>query len=398
MPLLKIELEAYKLLEVEFETYKVRKMGDIKVAMADGMIRKISDPLSISINWDVNANAGFECLSCARLKQELRRATRELESVTEIIRILSAEMFISVKEVKDATCDEYSKSNGSKVMFQAVNNQIDEQAAVVEELTHKEKDSPELNARMDNGIEALSESKETYKVTDRTNEQHPTSYNLYDSSGSKHHSSLPKRSESAMKHIPVIVNAEIVMEKGGKDTLRIRSECSKRFENNNYNRLNKANKHKISLMGDSHSRGNVINISHHLGSNFDLFGVIKPGASIIDIVPQNTVNYRHLTKKDVILIQAGSNDVYRNNSKTALMQIKNVCEILSSTNIILLDITHRYNLIETSCVNKEIQSYNRKLKKVVKLYKLVTILEASNNREDFTRKGLYLNKSRKRQL
>jgi hypothetical protein len=55
-------------------------------------------------------------------------------------------------------------------------------------------------------------------------------------------------------------------------------------------------------------------------------------------------------------------------------------------------------LIETSCVNKEIQSYNRKLKKVVKLYKHVTILEANNNREDFTRKGLYLNKAGKRQL
>jgi hypothetical protein len=56
-------------------------------------------------------------------------------------------------------------------------------------------------------------------------------------------------------------------------------------------------------------------------------------------------------------------------------------------------------LIETSCVNKEIQTYNRKLiKKVVKLYKHVTILEVSNNREDFTRKGLYLNKAGKRQL
>jgi hypothetical protein len=105
--LLKIELETYKLLEVEFETYKVRKMGDIKVAIADGIIGKINDPLSISINR--NVNAGFECLSCARLKLELRRATLELESVTEIIRILSEEMFISVKEVRDATCDDIVK-------------------------------------------------------------------------------------------------------------------------------------------------------------------------------------------------------------------------------------------------------------------------------------------------
>jgi hypothetical protein len=64
-----------------------------------------------------------------------------------------------------------------------------------------------------------------------------------------------------MKHIPLIVNAEIVMEKGDKDTHRIRSECSKGFENSNYNRLNKANKLKIVLMGGSHSRGNIINIS-----------------------------------------------------------------------------------------------------------------------------------------
>jgi hypothetical protein len=124
--------------------------------------------------------------------------------------------------------------------------------------------------------------------------------------------------------------------------------------------------------------------------------VIKPGASIIDIVPQTTVNYTHLTKKDVM--QAGSNDVYRNNAKTALMQIINFCEVLNNTNIILLDITHRYDLIENSCVNKEIQTYNRKLKKVTKLYKHVTILEASNNREDFTSNGLYLNKAEKRKL
>jgi hypothetical protein len=108
------------------------------------------------------------------------------------------------------------------------------------------------------------------------------------------------------------------------------------------------------------------------------------------------VKYRHLTKKDAILIQAGSIDVYKNNSKAAIMQIQNFCETLSNTNIIFF--FHRYDLMQTSCVNKEIQTYNRKLKKVVKLSKHVTIAEASINREDFTRKGLYLNKAGKRQL
>jgi hypothetical protein len=71
------------------------------------------------------------------------------------------------------------------------------------------------------------------------------------------------------------------------------------------------------LLGDNHSKGNIKNTSYHLGSDFGLFGVIKPGASIIDIVPQTTAKYRHLTKKDAVLIQAGSTDVYKNNSKPA---------------------------------------------------------------------------------
>jgi hypothetical protein len=71
------------------------------------------------------------------------------------------------------------------------------------------------------------------------------------------------------------VNAEVVMEKGDKDIYRMGSQSSKVFENKNVNGLIKAKKHKIILMGDNHSKGNIKNISHHLGSDFDLFGVIK---------------------------------------------------------------------------------------------------------------------------
>jgi hypothetical protein len=53
-----------------------------------------------------------------------------------------------VKEVRDAACDDYRISNGSKVKFQTVNNQIDEQAAVVKEFQNKGKDSSESNTRI----------------------------------------------------------------------------------------------------------------------------------------------------------------------------------------------------------------------------------------------------------
>lgn len=54
--------------------------------------------------------------------------------------------------------------------------------------------------------------------------------------------------------------------------------------------------------------------------------------------------------------------------------------------------------MDTSCVNKEVQSFNRKLRKVTKQYKHVTILEISRSRETFTHHGLHLNKLGKRQI
>jgi hypothetical protein len=74
----------------------------------------------------------------------------------------------------------------------------------------------------------------------------------------------------------------------------------------------------------------------------------------------------------------------------------NFCEALTHVNTIILDISHRYDLIETSCVNSEIQVFNRKLRKVTKLYKHVKVLEVSRNRNVFTRHGLHLNGEGKR--
>jgi hypothetical protein len=52
----------------------------------------------------------------------------------------------------------------------------------------------------------------------------------------------------------------------------------------------------------------------------------------------------------------------------------------------------------TSCVNKEVQAFNRKLRKVTKPYKHVTILKVSRSIETFTQHGMHLNKLRKRQI
>jgi hypothetical protein len=83
---------------------------------------------------------------------------------------------------------------------------------------------------------------------------------------------------------------------------------------------NETNKHKIMIIGDSHCRGTARNTSDYLGEKFVVMGMIKPGAGIEDIFASMNLNYICLTTKDVIVVQGGTNDVYRNNTRLALTQ------------------------------------------------------------------------------
>jgi predicted protein tyrosine phosphatase len=111
------------------------------------------------------------------------------------------------------------------------------------------------------------------------------------------------------------------------------------------------------IICDSHCRGVARIKSDYSGGKFEAMGTIKPGAGIENILATMNLNYRHLIKKDVIVVQGGANDVYRNNAQT-----EKFCKNLSNVNIIIFDIPHQYDLMETSCVNKEIKIFNRKFR------------------------------------
>ena len=64
----------------------------------------------------------------------------------------------------------------------------------------------------------------------------------------------------------------------------------------------------------------------------------------------------------------------------------------SHANIILTCIPQRYDLPEWSCVNTEIESFKRKLGKIMKKNsKYVTVMKTDSNREYFMRHGLHMN-------
>jgi len=102
-----------------------------------------------------------------------------------------------------------------------------------------------------------------------------------------------------------------------------------------------------------------------------------------------------LTKKDIVVLWGGSNDIARNNSLEGLKHILELFINANHTNVILLTAPHRHDLITNSCVNKEVEMFNKKLHKKVQGFKKVEIIDVVNERNCYTRHGQHLNSAGK---
>jgi len=74
------------------------------------------------------------------------------------------------------------------------------------------------------------------------------------------------------------------------------------------------------------------------------------------------VKLQQLTKKDVVVLWGGgSNDIERNNLSTGMKHLLEFVTNANHTNVILISDPHRYDLMSNSCVNVEVEKFNRKL-------------------------------------
>jgi YbbR domain-containing protein len=99
-------------------------------------------------------------------------------------------------------------------------------------------------------------------------------------------------------------------------------------------------------------------------------------------VKSATSDIVNLTISDVVVFCGGSNDVSNSISKIVLKHILNFIKHSNNTNIILLSVPHRHDLMDSSCVNSEIRTFNRKLMKCMEIVEY-TVLEINPNRECF---------------
>ena len=119
---------------------------------------------------------------------------------------------------------------------------------------------------------------------------------------------------------------------------------------------------------------------------------VCPGAGVDTISTSIEREIKQLSKQDVVVVVwGGSKDVGRNESKQGINRIQKFVETNKHTNIILMEVPHRHDLMQESCVNKEVERYNSRMRKYMKIYKNVTVLQVNLDRSGFTTHGQHTN-------
>jgi hypothetical protein len=156
--------------------------------------------------------------------------------------------------------------------------------------------------------------------------------------------------------------------------------------------------HTVMVIGDSHARGCAAKLMEKLGKSFEVTGIVKPGTGLEVITSMEAEGISKRTKKDVVVIWGGSNDIAKNAAKTGLKHMAKFMKGNSHTNIVILAVPQRHDLSILSCVNNEVIVFNRKLQKMMMTYNNMEILDVDISRGHFTRHGLHMNEMGKEKM
>ena len=95
--------------------------------------------------------------------------------------------------------------------------------------------------------------------------------------------------------------------------------------------------------------------------------------------------------KDVVILCGGTRDIAKNEANIGLRHVSQFVKCTANTNVIVTNAPARYDLHPSSCVNKEVESFNRKLQKSMKIHYHIRVCSMSTNRDHFTTHGLHMN-------
>jgi hypothetical protein len=156
-------------------------------------------------------------------------------------------------------------------------------------------------------------------------------------------------------------------------------------------KTNGKNQHKVILLGDSHIRGCSEKLANLLGNSYSVIGITKPNANVKAVTDSINLRAEKLTRKDVVIRCGGTRDVAKKEVNIGLRYISQFANSAAVTNVIVMCAPTRFDLQSSSCVSKEVASFNRKLQKSMKIYSHVQTCSMSTNRDHFSTHGFHMN-------
>jgi hypothetical protein len=100
---------------------------------------------------------------------------------------------------------------------------------------------------------------------------------------------------------------------------------------------------------------------------------------------------QHLSKQDVVVVRGAPKNVGKNETKNSINCIQKFVKTNNHTNFTQIDARHRYDLEQISCVNKEVDKYNRRIQKHMKVFENTEVIEAYLDRRGFTKHDQHMN-------
>lgn len=111
------------------------------------------------------------------------------------------------------------------------------------------------------------------------------------------------------------------------------------------------------------------------------------------------VQCRDFSSNDTVVLIGGSNDVYKNQTMDMLKVMKKSLASLTHTNVVVVNIPFRHDLLPQSCVNQEIRKANKLIHGLCNHFKNVQVIDTEIiSRTYFTQHGLHLNWSGKYEI
>jgi hypothetical protein len=149
--------------------------------------------------------------------------------------------------------------------------------------------------------------------------------------------------------------------------------------------------HKVIILGESHARGCAAEVGRLLNNDFEVLGFVNPSSGMKYIKDMFRMKLQQLTKKHVVVLWGGSNDITRNNSTEGKRHLLEFVMNANHTNVILTSALHRYDLMSNSCVNHEVEKFNRKLHKRLERFRKVEMIDVVSERNLYTKHRQHLN-------